>query len=45
MTDSYPTPARIDEWTVRWETEDDQVVDPGEIMVWALCGPEPIGPQ
>lgn len=35
ITDSYPDPGY---WTVRWESEDDAMVDP-TLTVWALCAP------
>lgn len=38
ITDSNPLPAG-DAWRVRWESDNDAVVDPSGIEVWALCAP------
>lgn len=41
ITDSRPNSAS--EWWVRWESDDDATVVPGEIQAWALCAPMPSG--
>ncbi|MEO6351071.1 MAG: S-layer homology domain-containing protein [Candidatus Limnocylindrales bacterium] len=36
ITDSYPSGST---WTVRWESDNNTLVDPGSITVYALCAP------
>jgi hypothetical protein len=39
ITDSGPSDSVQGRWEVRWESDNNTIINPGQLTVWVLCAP------